>query len=179
MTLTCPHILCPVRWMRGGSLCISPPRRTSHCPQRRRRCWVHPDMTQVCLIVSSLFSGLATSHLGGVDPGRDLEGRLLHQGGQDEREDHGQAHEEGGEDDLAHEPLLVPLGVVEPLDGERHDVFQHQLRPFNRGCYAQYSAHILNTHPRPWSRRCWGCCPWSARCRLYPARAPRNLEDPL
>ena len=122
--------------MRGGSLCISPPRRTSHCPQRRRRCWVHPDMTQVCLIVSSLFSDLATSHLGGVDPGRDLEGRLLHQGGQDEREDHGQAHEEGGEDDLAHEPLLVPLGVVEPLDGERHDVFQHQLRPFNRGCYA-------------------------------------------
>ena len=137
---------------------------------------VGSTLTQVCLIVSSLLSGLATSHLGGVDPGRDLEGRLLHQGGQDEREDHGQAHEEGGEDDLAHEPLLVPLGVVKPLDGERHDVFQHQLRPFNRGCYAQYSAHVLNTHPRPWSRGCWGCCPWSARCRLYPARAPPNLE---
>ena len=37
MTLTWPRILFPVRWMRGGSLCISPPRRTSHCPRRRRR----------------------------------------------------------------------------------------------------------------------------------------------
>ena len=48
MTLTWTHILFPSRWMRGGSLCISPPRRTSHCPRRRRRCWDHPD--------TSLFS---------------------------------------------------------------------------------------------------------------------------
>merc|ERR1719189_2061987 len=44
----------------------------------------------------------------------------------DECEDHGQTNKECWQYNLTHQPLLVTLGVMEPLDGERCDVFHCQ-----------------------------------------------------
>ena len=57
-----------------------------------------------------------TKDLGWVNPWTHLQGWFLLEAWQNEGHAHGKADEGGWHDDLAQDPLLVPLAVVEPLD---------------------------------------------------------------
>ena len=67
-----------------------------------------------------------TTDLGWVNPWTHLQGWFLLEARQNEGHAHGEADKGGWHDDLAKDPLLVPLAVVEPLDLQGGHMLQDQ-----------------------------------------------------